>query len=507
MEIILISIGVLVLALVIVLIVIKNKNKNNLNDSTQVTKSNVVEKKEVKSTSVEVNDNTSENLNNDLSKTINDEEIVEEEKIVDKKISLFQKKPGVIVVADQYGNVITNQDVIDEVTKGNILIQDIQGNNISEDVDNFILKNKFNIIDQYGQAIAKELVIKNNTVEMSIIDDFPEVVVKEQSQRPILSVNDIDENEEEIVDDEDDEETEDAVVEEVVTASISQQTGKMILIRYKKSFSARLNLTDDINKDYHTALKNKLLSYKKINCRTSWNYEAYNLGRNQAAKINVRGKSVFLYLALNPEDYLDTKYRFKDCSYIKKYQQLPLRVKVKSKRGLKWAFELIENTMQKLEAVENLKYQPISFFEKNRGFDNLLDEGLIKEIIDSKTYENLTEINKEFLDSNKIRSVNLETIKNIDISDEVYNEVISSIKRPVIEGKKDIINIDTISKYFNNKEVVSIESLKEKNLIKNNISSVKCLARGTLNKRLIFELNTYSKDAIKMILITGGKIQ
>ncbi len=299
-------------------------------------------------------------------------------------------------------------------------------------------------------------------------------------------------------------ETEDS--DNLVTAKISKDTGKMILIRYKKSFQARLNLTDDENKEFYSKIKNKLLSYKKIKSRVSWNYDAFNFGRIQAAKVNVRGKTVFLYLPLNPNDYIDSKYSFKDCSEIKKYEHIPFRLKIKSERGLKNAFELIELVMSNLEAELNIKHIDINYVEPNRGFTTLLKEELIKEIIDENTFNNLTEINKEFLDSNKIVSVNLETIKHIDINPKLYEEVLETI---VIRGfgKKDIVNVDLISNVFNDGDVVNLESLINKNLISKKASSVKCLARGTLNKKLIFELDAYSKDAIKMILITGGKIQ
>ncbi len=327
----------------------------------------------------------------------------------------------------------------------------------------------------------------------TIVEKETEETIEEPEHDSIVNLNNLEELES------DELESEDST--DFITARVSKETGRMILIRYKKSYSARLNLSDDINKDYHSILKNKLLSYKKVKSRISWNYESFNFGRIQASKINVRGKSLFVYLPLNPEDYIDSKYSFNDCSHIKKYEQLPFRIKVKSNRGLKHALELIEIAMEQLQVELLNNYDEVNYYQKNRGFEKLLEEGLIKEVIDEETFKDLTEINKEFLDSNNIMSIDLESIKQLK-----FNPEIITIKKEAVQGKKEIINIDTLSNNFNNGDVITIDSLKNKKLISKNAKSVKCLARGILDKQLTLDLQDYSTDAIKMIIITGGKV-
>ena len=72
--------------------------------------------------------------------------------------------------------------------------------------------------------------------------------------------------------------------------------------------------------------------------------------------------------------------------------------------------------------------------------------------------------------------------------------------------EKFIVNIDSISDKFNNGEVVNLESLKARNLLPKKCNYFKVLARGILDKKLTFEANDFSKDAIKMILLTGGNV-
>ncbi len=67
------------------------------------------------------------------------------------------------------------------------------------------------------------------------------------------------------------------------------------------------------------------------------------------------------------------------------------------------------------------------------------------------------------------------------------------------------INIDTLSENFAAGETVTLSALKEKGLVPKKEKAVKILARGTLDKPLTVIADNYSSDAIKMIVLTGGK--
>lgn len=70
-----------------------------------------------------------------------------------------------------------------------------------------------------------------------------------------------------------------------------------------------------------------------------------------------------------------------------------------------------------------------------------------------------------------------------------------------------IINIDTISEYFEAGEKVTLEEIKKRvPYFKNNVTYVKVLARGYLDKPLIVDADDFSIEAVKMILLTGGKV-
>ena len=73
-------------------------------------------------------------------------------------------------------------------------------------------------------------------------------------------------------------------------------------------------------------------------------------------------------------------------------------------------------------------------------------------------------------------------------------------------SKKSIINIDTLSDNFASGQTVNLDSLKAKGLIPGGTDFVKVLARGHLDKKLTVEAQDFSADAVKMIILTGGKV-
>ena len=73
------------------------------------------------------------------------------------------------------------------------------------------------------------------------------------------------------------------------------------------------------------------------------------------------------------------------------------------------------------------------------------------------------------------------------------------------DTKKCIVNIDTLSDAFEHGQIVDIASLKTKKLVDKKAKFVKVLARGTLDKALVVKAGDFSKTALEMIVLTGGK--
>ncbi|MBR1891438.1 MAG: hypothetical protein IJ811_02965 [Clostridia bacterium] len=153
-----------------------------------------------------------------------------------------------------------------------------------------------------------------------------------------------------------------------------------LVIRYRKSFTAKLIQTQNPNQDYYTEIKNYLLSYKGVKSRVSWNYDSFNKGRKKLVKMVIRGKTLVMYLALDPKDeqtFSPTKYFQFDASEYAKYAETPFGIKVKSDRGVKHAKELIDLLMASLgltkgESIAQDYHKPYESTEQ------LIAEGLIK---------------------------------------------------------------------------------------------------------------------------------
>lgn len=58
--------------------------------------------------------------------------------------------------------------------------------------------------------------------------------------------------------------------------------------------------------------------------------------------------------------------------------------------------------------------------------------------------------------------------------------------------RKDVINFSEIEKIYNDGEVVSLETLREKNFVKGISHGVKVLAKGVLTKKVTFDVDAFS---------------
>lgn len=180
-------------------------------------------------------------------------------------------------------------------------------------------------------------------------------------------------------DDDSDDDTPDIGVPLTMAAAALATAGpETVLYRYRRSFASRMIQASDHTKEYYDTVKNKLLSYKNVKARSSWSFESFNRGRVKLAKLNVRGKTLVMYIAIDPASLADTKYHVRDMSEKAKYAAVPTMIRVKSPRGAKYACELIERLMEEKEIPVNPNYREIKSDLAYRSNEDLIEEGLIK---------------------------------------------------------------------------------------------------------------------------------
>jgi ribosomal protein L15 len=303
--------------------------------------------------------------------------------------------------------------------------------------------------------------------------------------------------------------------------------GKVIYIMYNRSFTAKIIQADAVIQDRYSQLKNEIMSYG-ARARMSWTNDSFSCGRKTVAKFALRGKTLSLYLALTPSKYEETKYIYEDVSQIKKYAGVPMKLKLRSDRSVKWAKELIADLM-----AENEKEQgdiPTTVYSyPYESTEELVKKALIKVYSNGNgKAEEVAYADFEALRKEKFKEITgLEVLPKVtavqaqeSITDEEAEQFIEVEKVPEEQVQnaqkqtgttnkkvKGIINIDVISVNFKGGDVVTIKEMKNKGLIDKKVTYVKVLARGEIDKPLQVTADDFSLQAVKMIVMTGGCVK
>ena len=291
-------------------------------------------------------------------------------------------------------------------------------------------------------------------------------------------------------------ESEDA--EETEEVTVAEENGVKFRIRYLKSFMARLIQSDDETKAFYGELKNEVLSYEKTESRVSWRYDSVYVGRKPVLKFGIRGKTLCVYYALEIKELKATKYKVELCES-KKYASVPCMYRIKNAHRCELAKYLIAKVAEKLGLVkgEQKNEEYIFPYEDTAA---LISKGLIKEI-------KRAVVSNGVIENSPVHAISVSEA-DAEMSDEVAATYIEDdVNSKKHKGKKGIINIDTIGENFNDGDTVDIEALWEKKLIPTSVGYVKVLARGTLNKKLNIDLQDYSIQAVKMVVLEGGTVK
>ncbi len=161
---------------------------------------------------------------------------------------------------------------------------------------------------------------------------------------------------------------------------IDAETG--LVVRLKRSFTAKMKQSEEQVKVYYSDIKNALTSYKRINSNVSWHGDRFNFGRETVAKMGINGKTLCFYLALDPNDpeLKTTVYHQKDVGAQKAYESTPFMVKVKSDAAAKKALRLVGILADKLGAEHDESFEEVDYVAEfaYASTKRLYEEGDIK---------------------------------------------------------------------------------------------------------------------------------
>lgn len=288
--------------------------------------------------------------------------VITKETIIQKPVEIkVPENSQAKVETDTSNNLVTEEK--EEIKE--------EGNKAYE--DNSLQENEVNDQEEkqttVNEVVEKTPEVKADVVEEKVVDVPP--VVEENSEKTEVKQEVIDEtvHEEEPVTQEETQESE--VTENKPTEDINDATaedakeeipsdipltanGTPKIIRIP--FTVRMESADETMRSNYNELKSLLKSYG-LNNRVSNSGDTFRLHRVTYCKITIAGKSLKLYLALNPADYVDTTYPIKDASSKSIYKETPLVFKVKSGLSLRRAEELIRDCMDKhgLEQVKQME--------------------------------------------------------------------------------------------------------------------------------------------------------
>ena len=158
------------------------------------------------------------------------------------------------------------------------------------------------------------------------------------------------------------------------------------MMKYDRSFIARIIQSSDEQKEYYGRVKTALLSYSRVNSNVAWGSERFNKGRETVARLKIRGKTLCLYLALNPQDFEYSVYHHADVSDNKSMRGTPMMIKVKSPRGVKKAIRLIDDMLAQRNAVKRAKFteRDYSAMYPYESIEELIEDGLVKDVSKNK---------------------------------------------------------------------------------------------------------------------------
>ena len=273
--------------------------------------------------------------------------VIKHEKVVEKQVEV---------------KVPAKEPIAEEVKEEPAPVEEVKAEETKEEtVTETVVETNPIVEEKVSEEVVTEEVKPVETpVEETKVEEVKEEVPAEEVKEEVASEPVVEEVKEEPAPvEEAKEETpapevkEEPVVESVV-APVAETTEKPKIIRIP--FTTRMLEADQDLKDAYNHIKSLLKSYG-LNNRVANGGDSFRLHRVTYCKITIAGKSLKLYLALDPKDYVDTTYPVKDASSKNLYKETPLVFKVKSGLSLRRAEELIRDCMDKhgLEQIDQIQ--------------------------------------------------------------------------------------------------------------------------------------------------------
>ena len=382
--------------------------------------------------------------------------------------------------------------------------------------------------------VPEEEPVEEVPEEIPVPEEEPVEETPEEDAELAVAVVAEEPEEEEDEEDEEDEEPEDENVGSI-ESNVTVIDGRKILVRYNYSFRAKLIQSGEETQERFGQLMDEFSSYPQVKTRESWRQVRVYSGRKTLACVLFKGRKLCVAFALDPKQYEETKYRGKDMSEIKRYEKTPMLLKVFSERKLSYAKYLFAQ----VAAQYGLRQEEVehhSFRLPYQTTEELIEEKLVKLYSNKELSEDaqivkadIATLIREKISMREAQSALSDEVAAMYLEEEempqpqpeqvqepdAETQPMQTPSEPVpvkeaaeerkVRVKRGIINIDTLSRNFQPNEVVTLEAVRARKLVAKDVDYLKVLARGYIDKPLIVEAHDFSMDAVKMILLTGGR--
>lgn len=196
----------------------------------------------------------------------------------------------------------------------------------------------------------EEVVIEQQPEEVAATQE-PEVIVEEQ--QPVVIIQD-EQQEVEV--------TDEVLTEALVVPAVDLDAAALVAqdVPAKKdyvrspTFAEKMMVASEVIQDRYDELKNYALRYRKLKARISKKFDSINQGRFHFVKLSVAGKTLKLYLNMDINT-VDPKFRCHDMSDKKTYVTVPVLLRIKSGRAMKYAKILIDQCAEQHGMLERRK--------------------------------------------------------------------------------------------------------------------------------------------------------
>ena len=253
--------------------------------------------------------------------------------------------------------------------------------------------------------------------------------------------------------------------------------------KIKRRFNTKMMFAPYETKEYYNEIKNYLTMYRAKG-RYSARCETFRY-KGLVAKVALGGKSLKVFLALDTAIIEENpKYHLKDYSEKKQYQEVPVMIRVRSPRSLKYFKELVDFMMAGRGVKPKRNFEPTDYMP------NLIPNGeAILASLGMSTYY--------LQDTMNAKGIPDEMPDNL----EDYIPMIAG--EPLEEEEVEAnVYLDTLCQHFEEGAEVTIDVLKSLHIVtRGNVIHIK--ARGTLDRKLIIYAEKFDSDALKMLMCTN----